>query len=393
MRTKAHRALVACFGVCLVLVASCGSEGGGEAGLPAPCARVGNPDFTGPGYGVIGPAGGAVEQTDRSSEVAGVRVEVAPGAWKDCWEVRIGYATIFETPDYPRGYVPFGRPGPSGAVDVAIGLSTLEGFERAPGPLPIQISFPMQGIHPEVLDVRSAYFYDSQGQSWRIVLPGALTRERMTVATTAHDVLWSWGRVDLGEVDFEQHMKPALAGYYGNETLTAIQNALDTIRNESLRERWELSCAGLGAAQAFFTSARDRAAADIDRIQASLGCGPCNPLSEQFQEELEEWWKVKRWDVALDLSGLVTMRKPADVLQVALTPLIEDQQEWVQCLFDPLGCALDLVTPETACDYECYFKKVPSLQMNVDKGVYHACDWLRGIVERYRTRVMDPPCR
>jgi hypothetical protein len=388
--------VIACIAACAGLLASCGGgdEGGSPDILPDACGRVGNPDFTGPGYGAIGPGGGVVEDTDPSSPVAGVRLEVEPGAWSECWEVHVGYASIFSTPDYPTGYVPFERRGPSGAVEIQVGLhNSTGGFFRAPDPLPIKLSFPMSNIHPATLDIRSAYFFDRANQKWRVVLPGALTRERLAVTTTAHDALWSWGRVDLGRIDFTEHMKPALEAYYGTETLAAIAAAQDDIRHQAEKRQWQFTCAGLAGAQAFFASTRDAAAANIERIQASLGCGPCNPLTEQFQKEFDEWWEVKRWSVALDFAGIVTMKEPGDVLQVALTPLIKDQQEWVQCLFDVVGCVIDQLAPDTHCDYECYFRKVPSAEMNLDKAVYYGCDWVRGTIERYRTQIMSPPCK
>jgi hypothetical protein len=387
------RIVIAALAASLALVVSCGNrDEDGWPAMPAPCDRIGHADFTGSGHGAIGPGGGVVEVTDPSSPVAGVRVEVAPGAWNECLEVRIDYATIFETPNYPAGYVPFERPRVSGAIEISVGLSTQTRFERVHQPLPIAISFPLQKIHPETLDIRSAYFYDAQAETWRIVLPRALTRQRLTIETSTHDALWSWGRVDLGEVDFERHVRPALERYHGTETVAAIEAALDEIRRQAVEQRWALTCGGLLAARGFFTACRDAAAVRIDALQANLGCGACNPLSEQFQEELEAWWQVKKWSVMLDLSSIVTMRSGKDVASVALTALLKDQEEWVQCLFDPIGCALDQLAPDTACDYECYFSKVPSLPMNVNKGVYHACDWIRGVIERYRTQTMSPPC-
>lgn len=393
--TKPDSRIIICLAACIGLLASCG-DGGDEGSpdvLPGACARVGNPDFTGPGYGAIGPAGGVVEDTDPSSPVAGVRLEVEPGAWSECWEVHVGYASIFSTPDYPTGYVPFERPGPSGAVEIEIGLhNSSGGFFPAPDPLPIKLSFPMGNIHPDTLDIRSAYFFDRATQAWRIVLPEGLTRERLTVSTSAHDALWSWGRVDLGEIDFDQHLKPALEAYYGAETLAAIAAAQEDLRRQAEQQRWQLTCAGLAGAEAFFAKARDNAAAAIDRIQAGLGCGPCNPLSEKFQEEFEEYWQVKRWEIGLDMASFISMRKPGDVLELAMKPLIKDQQEWLQCVLDVQGCIFNQLYPDTACDYECYFSRVPSLEMNLDKAVYYGCDWVRGIVDRYGALHMSPPC-
>jgi hypothetical protein len=48
--------------------------------LPDACDRVGHPDFTGPGYAVIGPQGGVIEETDPTSPLAGVNVAVYYGS-------------------------------------------------------------------------------------------------------------------------------------------------------------------------------------------------------------------------------------------------------------------------------------------------------------------------
>ena len=375
---------------CLALLPSCG---GGDEGssyvMPDACGRVGNPDFTGPGYGAIGPGGGAVEDTNPSSPTAGVRVEVEPGAWSECWEVQISYASMFDTPDYPDGFVPFERPGPSGAVQIEIGLhNSTGGYYHAPDPLPIKVSFPLANIHPGTLDVYSAYFFTQQ--AWKIALPNGLTADRLTVETTAHDALWSWGRVDLGEIDFAQYLRPALEAYYGSETLKAIADAQAEIARQAQLQKWQLTCAGLAAAQQFFTQCRDSMANRIDEIQAGLGCGDCNPLTAKFQEELDAYWQVKQLDIALDIADIVTMKDPIDALGLALKPWIKRQQEWLQCLLDPTGCLLNQLYPETACKYDCYFEKVP-FEMNVDKALYHGCDWVRGVVEHYRRQKLGCP--
>jgi hypothetical protein len=49
------------------------------------------------------------------------------------------------------------------------------------------------------------------------------------------------------------------------------------------------------------------------------------------------------------------------------------------------------LAPNTDCDFECYFTKVP-FEMHVQEAVYYGCDWVRGAVDRYATAQMSPRC-
>jgi hypothetical protein len=350
---------------CSVLLAACGGGAGesSDGGLPSTCDRA----------GAIGPAGGVVEDTDPTSPTAGVRVEVAPGAWKECWEVRVSYAWIFETPDYPAGFVPFERPGPSGSVEIAIGLTTSTGFYRAPDPLPIQISFPMGAIALDTLDIRASYFYDDTQGAWRVVLPQALSPDRLTISTTAHDELWSWGRIDMGEVDFARYVAPAMEGYYGGDTLAAIQAAIDDLRRQALERNFQLTCAGLAAAEGFFVSARDGAASRVQQLQLGLGCGDCNPLTERFQEERDLYLSLNL-GFELVSSTVDLIFPPKRAIELALIPL---QNVAEDMLLDAFIGTLGL-----ACDYDCYYENVPmALHLNV--AMYYGCDWVAKAIDHY----------
>ncbi|MBW1757177.1 MAG: hypothetical protein JRJ80_13525 [Deltaproteobacteria bacterium] len=337
--------------------------------LPDPCERVGHPDFTGPGYGVIGPQGGVVEETDPSSPLFGVRVEVPAGAWDECWEVYIQYESIFSTPDYPDGYVPFERPDPSGAVQIEIGLSTLSGFYPAPDPLPIQLSFPMDKIQPEAIEVRAAYFYDEEQQDWRIVFPKAMSAERLWVESSTHAQLWSWGLINIDEADFDRHVAPAMEDYYGSETWAEVQAAIDEIYRQGLEQQDLLICAGLDFAEGFFIGAREAAGENVQELQVSLDCGDCNAVSTEFYEEFVDYIKLNIQAMLAEMfvevipGGLVTF--PLKLAAFAMWMSIE--------------AAID----NLACDYDCFFSRAhPLIYVNV--AVYYGSEGILEVIERYR---------
>jgi hypothetical protein len=337
--------------------------------LPSPCERVGHPDFTGPGYGVIGPQGGVVEETDPSSPLFGVRVEVPAGAWDECWEVYIQYESIFSTPDYPDGYVPFERPDPSGAVQIEIGLSTLSGFYPAPDPLPIQLSFPMDGIQAQAVDVRAAYFFDDERQTWRIVFPRTMSTDRLWVASSSHAQLWSWGLINIDEVDFDQHVAPAMEDYYGSETWAEVQAAIDEIYRQGLEQQDLLVCAGLDFAEGFFIGAREAAGDNVQELQVSVGCGDCNAVSAEFYEEFVDYIKLNIQAMLAEMfvdvipGGLVTF--PLKLAAFAMWMSIE--------------AAID----NLACDYDCFFSRAhPLIYVNV--AVYYGSEGILEVIDRYR---------
>jgi hypothetical protein len=363
----------------LATVPACDNES--RYALPDPCDRVGNPDFTGPGYGAIGPEGGVVEQTDPTSRLAGVRVEVPAGAWDECWEVSIQYSSIFSTPDYPDGFVPFERPDPSGAVDIQIGLSTTRGFYAAPDPLPIQLSFPMDDIEPKEPEVRAAYFFDDQQQTWRIVFPGALSPERVTIETSVHDVLWSWGLVDVGEVDYDEYLAPAMEDYFGGDAITEIEARLDEIRQDALEQDFEFDCDGLLALAEWVQVIQQGVYDEIQTLQQNLGCGDCNPLSEKFEEERDRWWQVRQWEIVFGIADM--MFPPKKAIELVSFPLVNAAQN---LLLDAAVGALNLT-----CDFDCYYDKVPYLTMTVLEGVYYGCGMATYIIYVYRDVELECP--
>lgn len=368
--------------ICLLLVGlsavvpACDDEG--PRALPEPCDRIGDPDFNGPGYGVIGPDGGAVEETDPASPLFGVKVEVPPGAWDDCWEVVIRYETIFSTPDYPDGFVPFERPDPSGAVDIDIGLSTLSGFYRSPDPLPIQLSFPMTQIQPEPVEARTGYFYDEAQQTWRIVFPEALSSDRLGISSATHEPLFSWGLINLNDVDFDAHVAPAMEESLGTETWAEFQRAVDEAYRQSLEAQNLRMCLGLDLAEAILIGLRQSAEEQILALEMLIDCGECNPITPEFYEGIRDY-------ILLNVEAMIA-ELVIDVIPGGLVtfPLKLAGYAWL--------LSVEAAIEALPCDYPCFASRAPPL-IWINAGIYWGAEGMFGLLEWYRNSeyIMCPP--
>jgi hypothetical protein len=339
-----------------------------------PCDRVGHPDYTGPGYGAIGPLGGVIEQTTPGSPLHGVRVEVAPGAWSDCWEVAIDYQSIFSTPDYPDGYVPFERPGPSGAVDVRIGRSTLHGFVRA-APLPFALSFPLAGVPAQPGEVHSAFVYDEDANRWRIKLSNEIGGQRLRVETDRHEWPWSWGRTDLTEVDFAGHLEPALKELYGTQAYDELQGELERIAREGLLQQNLRTCAGLEIAQNAFRGFRDAAERMVDQMMSAMSCGTCDPVSAAFKDQVVDYVRLK---VKAFIAGLLVDIVPDKLVFLPL-----------KIAFYSMQVAYETMADHLPCNLPCFVQHLnPPLLVGI--GAYWASYGAIEIIELYQIQLSCP---
>jgi hypothetical protein len=327
---------------------------------------------------VIGPAGGTLVETE-NSEIAGLKITVLPGAWKKAWRVSLDYRGIFDTPNYPDGFVPFQRPDPSGSVAIKIADATT-GLPPSE-PLPMKISFPLDKIRPAKaeLDVRSAFFYDRTQGDWSVVFPREATEKSLVVETSRSDLLWAWGYVSIGELDYDLYLKPAMDTFYGADVTAAIEQKFAQIRAEAEQRNWAYSCIGLAAAKGFVTGLKQEAYNNLDALQASYGCGPCNPLTAEFDEGFQKYWEVARWEIGLDVAGL--MFPPKKALELVADPLLNVAQD---AIFDALK-------PNTPCDYDCYFEHTDA-KIYVLMAVYYGSDWVIKVIDWVRTDVVEPPC-
>lgn len=377
---RAHDVAALAVAVGVALLTAC--DDGHEAPLPEPCDRIGHPDFTAPGQGVIGPEGGIVEGIE---ELAGVTVEVPAGAWDGCWEVRIRYEGIFDAPDYPEGFVPFERPAPTGAVEIEIGLTDSHGeFVPASEPMPFTLSFPMDIVAvvtagPE--DIPAAFFTDEAHAAWNIELPRSHDTERLTVETSSQGALWSWGVVDLEDVDFDQHMRPALDRYAGGDSLFEVEAALADLARQVEEQSWALDCIGLGLAEDFFLGIRN-GLHDALVVEANgLGCGVCDVTTAQFREQLLEWL---RYRIMLELVDVIAGCNTGSAVGCVVVSLG----------LEVLSAMITEVLSATLghdCNYACLFDEAePTLWASL--ALYWLSDAAYGAVVLYGVIVMEPDC-
>ena len=239
----------------------------------------------------IGPGGGVVEETDPEHSLYGVRVEVAQDAWQECWSVYMWYQWTFSTPNFPDGL--HGYEGMlSGSVDLQVGRQvTHEQWIDAPDSLDMEISFPLRDLTTEVGEKLAAFRYDSDLGLYRLAFPDRLDAERMTITTHRRDSLWTWGKVELGEVDFDTYLKPVMEDLHGAGAWLEVQAELDRLHDEIVAQQLAMTCEALDIVQGSFAAARDAAADNLREFQDSLGgaCGTCDVTTSLFYEELVDY--------------------------------------------------------------------------------------------------------
>jgi hypothetical protein len=309
-----------------------------------PCS----PDyFQGPdvdGFGVIGPAGGVVRVTDPDDPLVGLEVSVPVGAWNACWEVGITYTSIFSTEDYPDGYVPFERPGPTGSVEVVVYRWTPDTSYSAPDSMYVELSFPVHRLQRNELELFSAFFYDDAGASWRVKFPDAIDDSLLTVQTRAWSQPWSWGRVDLAEIDFEEHLVPALEDRVGTETWNEIKATVDSVYEKAMRATWEpITCIALDFAEGLFIGFQDYSADAVRAIQSGLQCRDCDATTMEFYQELVEYVRL---NIEFMIVEMFTDAIPGRAWPLKLAGF---------AMMGSLLAAMD----NLACDYDCLVERAP----------------------------------
>jgi len=303
--------------------------------------------FEGPdvdGFGVIGPNGGVVKVTDPDDPLVGLEVSVPAGVWSACWEVGIVYQSIFSTEDYPDGYVPFERPMPTGSVEIVIYRWTPDTSYYAPDSMHVEVSFPVHQLPRNELEMFSAFFYDSTRSTWRVKFPDAIDESLLTVHTRAWNRPWSWGRVDLAEIDFEQHIEPALEERVGTETWNEIKATVDSVYEAAMRARWEpITCFALDFAEGLFIGFKDYSADAVRAIQSGLGCRNCDATTMEFYSELVEYVRL---NIQFMIVEMFTDMIPGRLWPIKLAGF---------AMMGSLLAAMD----NLACDYDCLVERAP----------------------------------
>jgi len=275
----------------LLITFALGSCGDDEPALPEP-----DPDC-------IGPAGGRIGVSDTNASLHGVSLEVEPGDWDECWTVIMGYNWTFSTPNFPDGL--HGYAGMlTGSLELTIGRQvTWDTWEDAPDSLDMQLTFPMRDMTFGPGEKATAFRYDEPAGIYRLVLPEQEDDQQLTISTHDHQSLWTWGKVDLGEVDFDTYLLPVMEDLHGEGVWLEIEAKLDSLRQAAIAGEIEATCATLEIVRGSLAAGRDAAADIVRAIQDAQapGCGLCDATTPEFYEELAEYCQLKVEQILTDL--------------------------------------------------------------------------------------------
>ncbi len=261
------------------------------------------PDGPPPDPDCIGPSGGQAAVTDTNSAFDGVALTVDPGAWDQCWTVVFQPYSPFATPDFPDGLTGYAN-FLTGSVRLSIGRQvTWEQWEEAPSPLPMHLTFPVGALTVEPGEKLVAFRYDEAAGKYRLVFPDRVDDGQLTVSTGDHASLWTWGKVDLGEVDFDAYLAPAMEELHGAGVWSAVEAKLDSLRQATSGGAITANCTTLDAVRSALVIAHAGAGATLRAIQNSLSgdCGLCDATSPAFSAELAAYFRLKVAEILTDL--------------------------------------------------------------------------------------------
>jgi hypothetical protein len=283
-----------------VQLPGCGSDGLDEDEYSSdPCS----PNYVPWAAEVIGPDGGTVTYDWPDDVLDQLHVTVPAGAWAQCWEVTLSYIWIWDTPDYPDGFVPFERPMPTGSIEISIFRQSPEGvITYAPDSMYLDVSFPLHDLPQDSLAFIAGFYYDSTAGDWGVELADDANDEFLTIRTHAWRRPWSFGRIDLADIDFQTYMVPALEDQVGTETWSLIQATMDSIYDAAMEDTWgPITCGVLNVAEGVFTEFRNYSADMVAAIQATLGCGDCDATTPEFWQGLRTYIQLNIQYMAVEL--------------------------------------------------------------------------------------------
>lgn len=161
---------------------------------------------------MIGPEGGTVEVTESFSPIYGMKIEIPAGALAEPATIIISEPESYELLDA----LPTGLEG-----YYAVTISS-----DAPFLQDVKITFPINEIQSNDSEVLSAFYYQTSNESWTIVPSTQITEDQLIIETD-HLSLWSWGIVNLEEVE-QETVATAIDEFFGgyNELRTAVENKI-----------------------------------------------------------------------------------------------------------------------------------------------------------------------
>ncbi len=328
-----------------------------------------DPNYAGVRYTVIGPDGGFVTWGQGLTVGDEVRLVVPPGAWGECWEVRLeADAGGYNTPWYPAGFVP-SEYAMGGSVAISIYRQTASGETiSAPDSMYFELSFPTLGL-PEYLQRPTAtFYYDSTAWDWRILPPHTVDANFVTVRASNWRHPWWFGRIDLGDVDFERYMSPALEQQIGTETWNQIMATMDSVYYLA-EPNLALNCLAANIVQGLFQALSDNGAAGVRAIQSNLGCGSCDALSTAFWDEFHQYIDAENTGLMIDL----------------LASAIPGEGLIYTVASEAISFIYDLATSgDWGCDFDCYFDEIPKVWY-LYMAEYYAGKGLVSLAQDFKT--------
>lgn len=249
----------------------------------------------------IGPAGGEIVYSEPGHASDGLTVRVAPGAWEECWEVRIDRWGASSSPSYPKGFLPFESPAASGhfLIFISGGFDSRGNWREVPEIKPMELLFPRHTIEPGDSEILAVFLWDDAQNDWTVHPPATLDERFLTINVTGQVSRYSWGRIHLGSVDFDKYLAPVVETMHGTENWQSIDRQVDQIIAELGPLRFD--CITLRALRNYFSELEPRSYAALHEIQNRIRCGACDATTPEFYAELNKFVNLHFYSMMMDL--------------------------------------------------------------------------------------------
>lgn len=296
---------------------------------------------------VIGPEGGTIVVTERSSPIYGVKIEIPAGALAQKATI-----IISESQDVSGATLPAG---------ITSDYPTVNFSSNAPFLNDIKITFPIWNIPSNDGEILSAFYLDTDGVTWTIVSPTQIEDKQMIIETD-HLSVWRWGVVLLDEVELETITAALEQMFYADdlyELKTQVENKIAPFTSTfndwiDYFKYWD-HCTDRQAVadilnqiiQVTETEITEYLATQNDACNPVYICELSNMLITDEQGRLMKWAEVetralfgeKFWDALPGVGGAAG----AIFMEILGKALLESQYQHA-------------VEYELGCDYRCIFK-------------------------------------
>jgi hypothetical protein len=281
----------------LLLPAGCGGGGEDKNALDMNSFCVPAADGTLRG---LGPAGGEIVYSEPGHPSDGLTVRVAPGVLDQCWEVQLMRHPAYSNMSYPAGFLPFEDPKASGYMIVLFyGYAVGGGMLEPPASVPMEILFPLHSIEQGDSEVLAGFTWDDVTEDWRVSPPDSIDEQFLAIQISDVFTRFSWGRIDLGTVDFDKYLAPVVEAHHGAETWVQLDQQVDQIIAELGPLRFD--CITLRALRNYFSELEPKSYAAVQAIQSGIRCGVCDATTPEFYSELNKFVNLHFSTMMMDL--------------------------------------------------------------------------------------------